>query len=192
MLLESSLPDISRCDVARDISTHVEKTHKHAGKDGQTERHLHACGEDCDDSFFFSLDVETSPRAWRKLLSLSNAAFTYRDISAYAEKTFIRNTPHTLVAGHLQIRGENVSLPRTARFLEGTSPCAWRKFVRIRSVSPFRVGHLRVCGENWRKLLRTGQWNGKSPDMWRRHSPSIHGITITGDISTYVEKTCIS
>ena len=63
----------------------------------------------------------------RKLDRRCQAATPSRGISRYVEKTGRSNCECRSDGGHLHMHGENVSLPRTARFLEGTSPCAWRK-----------------------------------------------------------------
>lgn len=111
---------------------------------------------------------EISPHTRRKQNRRYQAATPSRNISTCVEKTNPASLTHCWRTGHLQIRGENVSLPRTARFLEGTSPRAWRKqrgssffSVCSRNISTYaektwiaslpgdrRKEHLHVCGEN--------------------------------------------
>ena len=132
----------------RDISTCMEKIRSHPV---------------CE-----SIPGRTSPHTRRKRLAGSLPPLHHEDISTCMEKTEQTLPGGYSVSGHLRVCGENVSLPRTARFLEGTSPHTRRKLF-----AP----------------TQPGRSFGTSPRTWRKpHNAHWSGQT-TRNISTHVGKT---
>ena len=132
----------------RDISTCMEKIRSHPV---------------CE-----SIPGRTSPHTRRKRLAGSLPPLHHEDISTCMEKTEQTLPGGYSVSGHLRVCGENVSLPRTARFLEGTSPHTRRKLF-----AP----------------TQPGRSFGTSPRTWRKLCLECHPIARRRDISAYAEKT---
>ncbi len=81
------LPVIKLNSFVRNISTCVEKTETRYNGHRLLQKHLHVRGENFSMRAISSTFVETSPRAWRKLIRCSNLQELRRNISTCVEKT---------------------------------------------------------------------------------------------------------
>lgn len=129
----------------------------------------------------------TSPHTWRKLEQAYMPARESGNISTCMEKTEQTLPGGYSVSGHLRVCGENVSLPRTARFLEGTSPRVWRKLDDlIASVDP--TGDISRYVEKTFSAFPRHPTAGISPHARRKPMACAQWGVPEGDISAHTRR----
>ena len=169
----------------RNIPAYAGKTRFRTPRLSCNQEHPRVCGENFIFVQHFCTILRTSPRMRGKLFSIIKKPIEFRNIPAYAGKTFVPASCAPVRKEHPRVCGENVPIdfvkqhvPRTSprmrgkRFslrlrmsLERNIP-AYAGKTRANSIhTPLKPEHPRVCGENVPNRARTPTASGTSPRM---------------------------
>ena len=130
----------------RNISTCVEKTDSLESSSIFLRKHLHMRGENWLRPVKTSLNLETSPHAWRKPMGLKPTGTMMGNISTCVEKTEKHKVLRRILKKHLHMRGENILRSGRRIFFLETSPHAWRKRYLAHNISR-RRRNISTCVE---------------------------------------------
>ena len=113
--------------LARNTSTHVEKTRDGVGPRCGDGKHLHARGENSEKLRKSPVMIETPPRTWRKPPLVGLSRISTGNTSTHVEKTWKILAIASAREKHLHARGENFEQTWKHGFVQETPPRTWRK-----------------------------------------------------------------
>ncbi len=119
-------PSAMLCQIARNTSTHVERTRFLTSAPKIAEKHLHARGEDPLRFLALVWLVETPPRTWRGRRSSQRKVSTFGNTSTHVERTEGERAAGRVSRKHLHARGEDASVQMQACSHSETPPRTWR------------------------------------------------------------------
>ena len=142
--------------VWRFISTCVEKIARLVLWRLTVTVHLHVRGENATARTKADRNAGSSPRAWRKFIIECQNLGVKRFISTCVEKIFCSAAICKQISVHLHVRGENWYGVVKKDKDGGSSPRAWRKWIKSETLTPEGTVHLHVRGENINRVTANG------------------------------------
>ena len=119
---------------SRNTSTSVEKTRVPSARSRSRQKHLHERGEDKSEYAKVREEMETPPRAWRRLTDMMIVTLSHRNTSTSVEKTNQRIISAVSLQKHLHERGEDREVKMPVKRWKETPPRAWRRLASFEKV----------------------------------------------------------